>query len=54
MHELKQGESWNPFPPTRFEGDSAHRHEAYRAIWLSALGLNHVTDNVLCDLRRSA
>jgi cation diffusion facilitator family transporter len=39
MHELKQGESWNPFPPTRFEGDSAHRHEARRALWLSALGL---------------
>jgi cation diffusion facilitator family transporter len=39
MHELKQGEYWNPFPSARFEGDTAHRSEAHRALWLSALGL---------------
>ena len=39
MHKLKQGQTWNPFPDTKFVGDSAHRHEAHRALWLSALGL---------------
>jgi cation diffusion facilitator family transporter len=39
MHGLKQGELWDPFPDARFEGDAAHRHEANRALWLSALGL---------------
>jgi len=39
MDELKQGESWNPFPDARFEDDTAHRREAHRALWLSALGL---------------
>jgi cation diffusion facilitator family transporter len=39
MHELKQGQSWNPFPPSVFEEDGAHRQQAHRALWLSALGL---------------
>jgi cation diffusion facilitator family transporter len=39
MHDLKQGKSWDPFPTTRFEADTADRREAHRALWLSALGL---------------
>ncbi|HEY6471823.1 MAG TPA: cation diffusion facilitator family transporter [Acidimicrobiales bacterium] len=39
MHQLKPGESWDPFPDARFVDDAAHRHEAHRALWLSALGL---------------
>ena len=39
MHEVQEGQQWDPFPPTVFEGDAAHRREAHRALWLSALGL---------------
>jgi cation diffusion facilitator family transporter len=39
VHELEKGQQWDPFPPTAFAGDAAHRHEAHRALWLSALGL---------------
>ena len=39
MHELQEGQQWDPFPPTAFTGDAAHRREAHRALLLSALGL---------------
>jgi cation diffusion facilitator family transporter len=39
MHLLGRTERWDPFPPTRFIDDTAHRHDANRAIGVSALGL---------------
>lgn len=39
MHELQEGQQWDPFPPTAFTADAAHRRDAHRALWLSALGL---------------
>jgi cation diffusion facilitator family transporter len=36
---MREGQQWDPFPPTVLEDDAAHRHEAHRALWLSALGL---------------
>ncbi len=39
MHLLATSERWDPFPPTRHVDDDAHRHAAYRAVGVSALGL---------------
>ena len=39
MHQLEKGQHWDPFPPTTFNADAAHRRDAHRALWLSALGL---------------
>jgi cation diffusion facilitator family transporter len=39
MHELGTSERFDPFPPNTFEGEAEHRHDANRALVLSALGL---------------
>ncbi len=39
MHELSTTQRFDPFPPNAFEGDAEHRHDANRALALSALGL---------------
>lgn len=39
VHNVQEGHQQDPFPPTVFEHDAAHRREAHRALWLSALGL---------------
>jgi cation diffusion facilitator family transporter len=39
MHLNGQRESWDPFPPVRHFDDSRDRHDAHRAIGVSAIGL---------------
>jgi cation diffusion facilitator family transporter len=39
MHDLGISERFDPFPPSIFEGEAEHRHDANRALVLSALGL---------------
>lgn len=39
VHELAEGQVWDPFPPTAFSRDAEHRRDANRALWVSALGL---------------
>ncbi len=39
MHRLGDTASWDPFPPNRHFDDTADRHDAHRAIGVSAVGL---------------
>ncbi|MHB8465278.1 MAG: cation diffusion facilitator family transporter [Acidimicrobiales bacterium] len=39
MHLLGQADTWDPFPPTRDANDTVDRHDAHRAIGVSAVGL---------------
>jgi cation diffusion facilitator family transporter len=39
MHEQGSSVTWNPFPPVRMFDDTGHRHDASRAIAISAIGL---------------
>lgn len=39
MHLIGQTDTWDPFPPTRHYDDAADRHDAHRAIVVSAVGL---------------
>jgi cation diffusion facilitator family transporter len=39
MHRLAETEAWDPFPPIRHFDDSGDRHDAHRAIAVSAVGL---------------
>jgi cation diffusion facilitator family transporter len=39
MHELGTQQDFDLFPPTTFDADAEHRHDAHRALVLSALGL---------------
>jgi cation diffusion facilitator family transporter len=39
MHQLADPTSWDPFPPTRRFDDTRDRHDANRAIAVSAIGL---------------
>lgn len=39
MHLIGKTESWDPFPPTRSFDDTGDRHDAHRAIGVSAVGL---------------
>jgi cation diffusion facilitator family transporter len=39
MHKQDAAMTWNPFPPVRIFDDTGHRHEANRAIAVSAVGL---------------
>jgi cation diffusion facilitator family transporter len=39
MHQLGEAVEWDPFPPNPNINDLAHRHDANRAIGVSALGL---------------
>ena len=39
MHQQDASVTWNPFPPVRSFDDAGHRHEANRAIAVSAIGL---------------
>ena len=39
MHDLETQQRFDPFPPSTFGGDAEHRHDANRALLLSALGL---------------
>jgi len=39
MHRLGDTTTWDPFPPTRHFDDTADRHDAHRAIGVSAVGL---------------
>jgi cation diffusion facilitator family transporter len=41
MHQLQEGQAWDPFPPmTTNHDDAAHRRRAHRALLISALGLS--------------
>jgi len=39
MHLLQDAQSWDPFPPTGHIDDTADRHDANRAVAVSAVGL---------------
>src|SRR5579864_4544203 len=39
MHRLEDTATWDPFPPTRHFDDTVDRHDAHRAIGVSAVGL---------------
>ena len=39
MHLLPQGVTWDPFPSTRRFDDTTDRHDAHRAVAVSAIGL---------------
>jgi len=39
MHLLSDAQSWDPFPPTRHFDDTSDRHDANRAVAVSAVGL---------------
>ena len=39
MHRLGDPATWDPFPPTRHFDDTIDRHDAHRAIGVSAVGL---------------
>jgi cation diffusion facilitator family transporter len=39
MHKQDTPMNWNPFPPVRIFDDTGHRHQANRAIAVSAIGL---------------
>jgi cation diffusion facilitator family transporter len=39
MHMLGQNDAWDPFPPIEYVDDTSDRHDANRAVGVSALGL---------------
>src|SRR5579859_4620442 len=39
MHRLGDTATWDPFPPSRHFDDAVDRHDAHRAIGVSAAGL---------------
>jgi cation diffusion facilitator family transporter len=39
MHRLGDAATWDPFPPSRHFDDTVDRHDAHRAIGVSAVGL---------------
>jgi len=39
MHRLGDAATWDPFPPVRHANDAEDRHDAHRAIGVSAAGL---------------
>lgn len=39
MHLLDKAQTFDPFPPVRHADDAAHRHDAHRAVGVSAVGL---------------
>lgn len=39
MHLVGEPQTWDPFPPTKYENDAIDRSDANRAIGISAIGL---------------
>jgi cation diffusion facilitator family transporter len=39
VHRIGEEQSWDPFPPTRHTNDAVDRHDANKAIGVSAIGL---------------